>query len=352
MRAHLTLLLLAGWVALPACRSKPKKPVATLPPVPDVAAQSGRTSGRPKASPAAVPKPLAAPVPPKKPTPLATTPKPPKPAVAPPPPVVAKPAVPAVANPPAKPVAPKPDEAAAGKPRVPLVSTPPQVSPSAPLPKSPPARPADAEKSAERPPQTLKAARPVPSPAATALVPPAKPLVSLPPVPTVTSTVNPAMRPDGRGLGLGVAPAAPPADVVGPQPLRAPVAASGPPSTKPATAGLSLFGVAGVGARTPAADTRNLSLPTGSGVSGSGPLSTPLALQFGQGTNQPPRTNDGFKSITVDPLLPADKGATWREQQLAKQATEQKAREEEQRALKNALYRFLFKDGPSPAVPK
>ena len=160
------------------------------------------------------------------------------------------------------------------------------------------------------------------------------------------------MRPDGRGLGLGVPPAAQPAVAVGPQPLRATVPLSGPPTTKPATPGLSLFGVAGVGARAPAADTRSLSLPIGSGASSSGALAAPLALQLGQGTNQPPRTNDGVKSITVDPLLPTDKGATWREQQLAKQAAEQKAREEEQRALKNALYRFLFKDGPSPMPAK
>ena len=37
---------------------------------------------------------------------------------------------------------------------------------------------------------------------------------------------------------------------------------------------------------------------------------------------------------------------TWREQQLAKQAAELKAREEEKRKLNDALYRFLFKDGP------
>lgn len=68
----------------------------------------------------------------------------------------------------------------------------------------------------------------------------------------------------------------------------------------------------------------------------------PLALQFGQGTSQPPSTNGALRAIGVDPLL---QGATWREQQLAKQAAEQKAREEEQQKLKGALYRFLFKGG-------
>jgi N-acetyl-anhydromuramyl-L-alanine amidase AmpD len=53
---------------------------------------------------------------------------------------------------------------------------------------------------------------------------------------------------------------------------------------------------------------------------------------------------DPSKPIPIDPLLKQGEGTNWREQQLAKQAAEQKAREEEQRKLQNALHRFLFKD--------
>ena len=42
MRRHLTFLLLAGVVALSACRSKPKKKVAELPEEPPVVGHSGK----------------------------------------------------------------------------------------------------------------------------------------------------------------------------------------------------------------------------------------------------------------------------------------------------------------------
>jgi hypothetical protein len=103
-----------------------------------------------------------------------------------------------------------------------------------------------------------------------------------------------------------------------------------------------MLGVVGIEPRPRAGETRSLPLPPSGASTNAVTPAPPLALQFGQGTNQPPATNSALKAIGVDPLL---QGAAWREQQLAKQAAEQKAREEEQQKLKGALYRFLFKGG-------
>ncbi|MSR64217.1 MAG: hypothetical protein EXS18_00360 [Verrucomicrobiae bacterium] len=75
-------------------------------------------------------------------------------------------------------------------------------------------------------------------------------------------------------------------------------------------------------------------------------LSTPLTARIGTGTNTTPAKIDPSKPISIGPFLQEGKGETsWREQQLARHAAEQKAREEEQRKLQNALHHFLFKDG-------
>lgn len=123
-----------------------------------------------------------------------------------------------------------------------------------------------------------------------------------------------------------------------PEPLRATFPAASA-QTKPATVG-PMLGLLGTEPRTRIGDSRNLPLPGGSAGSAHGTSSPPLPLPEGSGTNTPPATNAALKAIGVDPLL---QGAAWREQQLARQAAEQKAREEEQQKLKSALYRFLFK---------
>ncbi|NBV25610.1 MAG: hypothetical protein EBS05_27340 [Proteobacteria bacterium] len=89
-----------------------------------------------------------------------------------------------------------------------------------------------------------------------------------------------------------------------------------------------------------------LSLPSASARSTNGASRTvtpPFSLPLSSKNQATPA--DLQPAITVPPLLNGKAGATWREQQLARQAAEQKAREEEQHKLKDALYRFLLKDG-------
>ena len=157
------------------------------------------------------------------------------------------------------------------------------------------------------------------------------------PLPAATRPTKPA---DGRALELNLAPK-PPTTTPATEPIRTVIPSPGATQARPAAIG-PILGVVGVEARPRAGETRSLPLPPGGAATNAVAPAPPLALQFGQGTNQPPATNAAFKAIGVDPLL---QGAAWREQQLAKQAAEQKAREEEQQKLKGALYRFLFKGG-------
>ena len=146
--------------------------------------------------------------------------------------------------------------------------------------------------------------------------------------------------PNSRAISLDVSPNTPPGGTAG---------------SVPVATGLSLSRIPGFEDRPAPAGSRGLSLPAFLGGSIAGPtpappasLSLPSRPDAGSGretisTNVPA---GNLKTLGFDPLLQERKtGETWREQQLQKKTTEQKAREEEQQKLKDALHRFLFKDG-------
>lgn len=324
MRAHLTLLLLVGGVALSACRSKPKKKVAELPVAPPVEELSIKPSQRSGAGEASKVKSEGSKPKTTVPTPAVARPKPPVE----PPPIAAKPVAP-----PVPPPAPEPKVKELVKAAVPP-STPVKATATPPVPqpmvRAVLAPPADAGKGSP----------PVASPPGN----PAKPEPQTAPAAVLATTPRATKPADGRALELNVAPKSL-ATAPAAEPLRATLPASGTVQTRPATIG-PLLGVLDAEPRPRTSDSRSLTLPGGTGGTTNRPAPPPLGLQLGSGTNPPSATNDTLKPITVNPLLDDGKGgAAWREQQLAKQAAEQKAREEEQQKLKGALYRFLLKGG-------
>ena len=162
----------------------------------------------------------------------------------------------------------------------------------------------------------------------------------------VTDSHAASARVGAASLSLSVAGTQPATDG-NKEALRAPLPAPG--TTQPASTAknISLWSTPGADQRNPttATGSRGLSLPDPTrGATTSSSLSTPLAAKVATGTNMPSAKIDPSKPIPIDPLLKQGEGTNWREQQLAKQAAEQKAREEEQRKLQNALHRFLFKD--------
>lgn len=328
MRRHLTFLLLAGVVALSACRSKPKQKVAELPEEPPVVGHSGKVRLRSVESESEAGKASAGRAKPKAGVPEAAPAAPVmKKVIEPKPPIVAKPDSPPIPSPaPSQP--PKVKAVEVAKPGGVPVSAPDKV-PAA----KPPVQP-----SAASPP----AVKPVPPPGAlpAPVLPTAgKPSAAPPPdepLPKTTRTAKPA---DGRAGELSL-PAKPQATAPATEPLRSTIPPAAAVPAKPAAVG-PMLGLVGVEPRPRVGDSRPLPLPTGSAGT-TNAAAPPLALQVGSGTNIAPATNDVLRAIGVDPLL---QGTAWREQQLARQAAEQKAREEEQRKLKGALYRFLFKGG-------
>lgn len=336
MRLPLTLVLLAGCVALSACRSKPKKKVAELPVEPPAVelldkspTRRGGASEAPKVNVERAKPKATAPAP----VPAESRPKPPVE----PPPIAAKPAAPAV-----PPSAPEPKAKAGNTAAAPAnVPVKPAEPPSVPQPTVRPSAPDAARGSrppdppAPSPPSNPPTSAPKPAPTVS------KPDVSPPPPQSLPATSRATKPADERALEINLAPK-PPAAVPVAEPLRTVIPIPAAAQARPAAVG-PILGVVGVEARPRAGEMRSLPLPSGS----SGPTNAvtpapPLVLQFGQGTNQPPATNAALRAIGVDPLL---QGAAWREQQLARQAAEQKAREEEQQKLKGALYRFLLKGG-------
>ncbi len=338
MRRHLTFLLLAGVVALSACRSKPKQKVAELPEEPPVVGHSGKVRLRSVESESEAGKASAGRAKPKAGVPEAAPAAPVmKKVIEPKPPIVAKPDSAPIPSPaPSQP--PKVQAVEVAKPGGSPVSAPDKV-PAAKTPVQPSAASPPAEAGqGSRPP----AVKPVPPPGAlpapvlsTAGKPSAAPL-SDEPLPKTTRTAKPA---DGRAGELSL-PAKPQATAPATEPLRSAIPPAAAVPAKPAAVG-PMLGLVGVEPRPRVGDSRPLPLPTGSAGT-TNAAAPPLALQVGSGTNIAPATNDVLRAIGVDPLL---QGTAWREQQLARQAAEQKAREEEQRKLKGALYRFLFKGG-------
>ncbi len=315
MRRHLTFLFLAGVVALSACRSKPKKKVAELPvEPPPVVGHSGKVRLRSVESESEVGKAAAG----------RTKPKAGVPEAAPAAPVMKKdmePKPPIVAKPDSAPV---PPPAPSQPPKVKAV----EVAKPGSSPVNAPAKvPAASEKGSQ--PVSVKA---IPLAVERPATVPQEPSS-----PAAVRNVKPA---DGRPVELSV-PAKSPATAPAAEPLRTTVPTPVATQPKPAAVG-PMLGLIGTEPRPRVGDARSLPLPTGGGTTNSVPPIPPLALQFGQSTNPPSVTNGGFKAIGVDPLL---QSTAWREQQLARQAAEQKAREEEQQKLKGALYRFLFKGG-------
>lgn len=176
---------------------------------------------------------------------------------------------------------------------------------------------------------------------------PGTPLPGRPPevlsLPRATPSAPEPIRSVGaneRAISLDVSSKAPPGGTAG---------------SVPVTTGPSLSRIPGFEDRPAPAGSRGLSLPAFLGGSIAGPppappasLSLPSRPDAGSGretinTNMPA---GNLKTLGFDPLLQERKpGETWREQQLQKKTAEQKAREEEQQKLKDALHRFLFKDG-------
>lgn len=323
MCRHLTFFLLAGCVALSACRSKPKKKSAELPEEPPKVGNSGSVRLRAADSAADDRRKLETGAKPKTHLPEATKPTPP-----PKPPAEAKPAV--VEKPvstPANPAAPKANTAADAKadsiPQSPPAKTPVVTRPA---PSSAPTPVVEAQKGSQPPAAKAVTTAPTQSQPSNAAVPPA-----------VVRTVKPA---DGQPIELSVPAKAQPAVPVA-EPLRTTIPAA-PVQAKPAAVG-PLLGVIGSEPIARPPDARPLHLPSGGRTTtGSVSPAPPLALQFGHGTNQPTATNEALRAIGVDPLT---QSTAWREQQLARQAAEQKAREEERQKLNGALFRFLLKGG-------
>lgn len=340
MHRHLTLLLLAGCVALSACRSKPKQKAAELPVEPPAIGQvelrsSGGAAGlggklklkpeaaRPKSGP---PESLVV-VPPAKPP---VEPKPAKPV--PPPPVVSgPPKEPGVDV--AKPAPVVPDAAGKAATEVPAV----------------PAKPASVPSAAGQGSGTPSAAKDSPSikvPPATATPKPVaveKPVATTVPAQALPTDIRLPKAGEGRGFELAVPAKSPVAAPPAVEPLRTSVPPA-PPTTKLGAGSGPILGLIGPDAQRRPSEGRGLALPSGSsGLTNGLNPNSPLGLQLGSGMNGPTVTNELFRPIGVEPL--GKDGTSWREQQLARQAAEQKAREEEQKRLKGALYRFLFKGG-------
>lgn len=323
MRRLLTLLLLGGCVALSACLSKPKKKAAELPFKPPT-----RQGRGPSEAPKATAEGTQPKAPASAPAPAASRPKPPVE----PPPVAARPAAPAV-PPPAQEPKTKEGANAAAPAKVPAK---PVEPPPVPQPTVQRGAPDSAALKAPQPPGNPPTSVPKPEPTTVSnpVIPPPPPQ----PLPATTRVTKPV---EGRALEINLAPKPVPTAPAG-APLRTAVPAPAASQARPAAVG-PILGVAGMEARPRTGEARSLPLPPGGGGRTNGVTpAPPLALQFGQSTNQPPATNATQRAIGVDPLL---QGAAWREQQQAKQAAEQKAREEEQQKLKAALYRFLLKGG-------
>jgi hypothetical protein len=72
-----------------------------------------------------------------------------------------------------------------------------------------------------------------------------------------------------------------------------------------------------------------------------------IAFDVASASNQSAQTV--AQSLRVDPLLGGGGTADWRQQQLAKLAAEQKAREDEWNRLRQILYQWLVPSGPGGA---
>ncbi len=335
-RSRLTLLVLACCLALTACRTRLKTTVESAPPPPPPPAEPAekvRTpparAGRvePKEPPAAV-LPRTAPVAP----PPKAPPETPPPKIG----VVPVPAPPPLLSTPGKPIN---DVTTGVAPR----GIPPKDVPAAPAPFVQPAiqtpLPGVPPVDANRPPGAK-----APWPAAVIATPagsvPGKPPEVLSLSRSTPGTPEMVRGANDRGIGLNISFKAPPGVAAG---------------STPGPTGLSLARVPGLEDRPATIGSRSLSLPVSIGGSAAGTSPSapaPLTLPAGAGADLGPGTNKttlpagSSRTIGFDPLLAGRKdGATWREQQLLKQAAEQQAREEEQQKLKDALHRFLFKAG-------
>lgn len=334
IRRSQVLVFIACSLALTACRSTGKKTVETAPaprPV-DQAEKGGSQPARNERGEPKDPRPPVAPI---------TAP------VAP----VTK--APAESQPPT--IAPTPAPAPIPSPTIPAktptdVTT--GVAPQNTLPKELPPAPTP----------VVQPAIPAPVPGATKVDgnPPPEPKASLP----VTINPTPGAPLPGRQpeiLSLSRTPGAP-------EPIRgaganeraiglaiAPNALPGGTGSKSGTAGPSLSRLPGFEDRPAPAGSRSLGLPAilGGSIAGSSPsppstlaLPTSPGSESGRGTTNTNGPTGNSKTLGFDPLLQERKtGTTWREQQLLKQAAEQKIREEEQQKLKDAFRKFLFKDG-------
>lgn len=331
-----TLLAIACGLVLTACRTPGIKKVESEPaPTPVDQAGKGRTNpARNERTEPKDPRVGAAPVTP----PVAP------PTKAPPvsqPPIIATTPVPAPIPSPAAPGKTPPDVTTVIAPR----NSPPKDLPATPAPVVQPAVPAPLPGAAKvdgNPSPDPKASLPV-----TINSTPGTPLPGRPPeVLPLSRSTSGAPEPirnagaNDRTISLDVSSKTPPGGTAG---------------SKPVTTGPSLSRIPGFEDRPAPAGSRGLSLPAFLGGSIAGPtpappasLSLPSRPDAGSGretinTNVPA---GNLKTLGFDPLLQERKtGETWREQQLQKKTAEQKAREEEQQKLKDALHRFLFKDG-------
>ena len=322
----LCLLLGAG---LQGCRTKPKPPAAQLP-SPAIAENASAAAADPsRTRPAGTRKPQSS----------TTTPKPAPTLVTAPEPARAKPAAaPAVVSAPPAP-AQKPNaltEPAPPAPKSPSSPTPPPTTAAAPDPN--PRPPLPSAVAAPTLPPVIETPKPAPSIAKTSIP-------SSPPPLAPRATAAPADRGSSLGADLG-GPGKPTATApAAPLPIRSPAPLLGLalPNASPS---LSLPSAPAIESRG-SGSLQSPSLGTGNAAPIQPPATSPQPVLIPRGTtNSPPLgTNTLLKPIPVAPLLQEGKGGpTWREQQLSKQAAEQKAREEEQQRLGSALRRFLFRD--------
>ena len=341
MRTKITFLLLSGLIALSACRSKPKKKSADFPAslAPRLVNSAGffspaapSVSKAPKPSPEIV-RPQPEPNPPAVKPPNSTE----KPAVS-----IATPRVPKPAKSGARVKEAGSGAISSAAPIKAVSGTPPAPSQLglAPL-------PAGADIGNRSLNQNAPSPRGLPTPSPT-LQPAGEQTVPLSLSRSLTDKTSAAPRGGGPGIGLGVSlqpTSAPPAT----EPFRMPQLTPSPAQAQSPPSGRDLSGLLGGARKSLIQDSPSLSLPTGGGglTNGKMPEATQSpGLPCGSGTHQSDVTKDPRKPIAVDPLLPEGTGgAAWREQQLARQAAEQKARAEEQGKLKNWLYRFLFRPG-------
>lgn len=330
-----TLLAIACGLMLTACRTPGIKKVESEPaPTPVDQAEKGRTKpARNERTEPKDPRAAAAPVTP----PVAP------PTKAPPasqPPIIAITPAPAPIPSPAAPGKTPPAVTTGLVPR----NTPPKDLPATPAPIVQPAVPTPlpgAVKVDGNPSPDPKASLPV-----TINSTPGTPLPGRPPEVLSLSRATPgapdpirSVGANDRAISLDVSPKTPPGGTAG---------------SVPVTTGPSLSRIPGFEDRPAAAGSRGLSLPAFLGGSIAGPSPAPpaslsLPSRPDAGSGREANTNGpagNLKTLGFDPLLQERKtGETWREQQLQKKTAEQKAREEEQQKLKDALHRFLFKDG-------